>query len=62
MSKKINIELTEHQATALLLVLTEYSNGKTEVSKEDAKLFKSVLNSIKKNYPNVEKFENLFKD
>ena len=62
MSKKINIELTEHQATALLLILTEYSNGKTEVSKEDAKLFKSVLNSIKKNYPNVEKFENLFKD
>lgn len=62
MSKKINIELTEHQATALLLALTEYSNGKTEVSKEDAKLFKSVLNSIKKNYPNVEKFESLFKD
>ena len=62
MSKKVNIELTERQATSLLLLLAEYSNGKTEVSKEDAKLFRSVLNSIKKNYPNVEKFDNLFKD
>lgn len=62
MSQKINIELTEHQATSLLLLLEKYSNGKTEISKEDAKLFRSVLNSIKKNYPNIEKFDNLFKD
>lgn len=62
MPKKVNIELTERQATSLLLLLAEYSNGKTEVTKEDAKLFKSVLNSIKKNYPNIEKFDNLFKD
>lgn len=62
MPKKVNIELTEHQATSLLLLLAEYSNGKTEVTKEDAKIFKSVLNSIKQNYPNIEKFDNLFKD
>ena len=62
MAKKVNFELTERQASALVLLLAEYSNGKTEVSPEDAKLFKSVLNSIKSTYPNVERFEDIFKD
>lgn len=60
MSKRIEFSLTEHQATKLLYLLITYSKEGAVVSKEDAKMFKQTINSIKKTYPNIEKFEEIF--
>lgn len=57
--KEVQFSLTERQATKLLLLLITYSKEGAVVSKEDARLFKQTINSIKKTYPNIEKIEDI---
>lgn len=60
--KEVQFSLTERQATKLLLLLITYSKEGAVVSKEDARLFKQTINSIKKTYPNIEKIEDILND